>query len=1063
MSIYKSAIHKPITTLLIFAGVIIIGLFSLSRLPIDQFPELELPFVSVMTTYPGASASEIETNVTRLLENSLNSVDGLKTLTSSSRDNMSLIFLELEWGTNLDEVINDIRSYIDITKDRLPDGASYPFIFKFSSSAMPIIQFSATAEESYAGLDKILNDILIPQLNTVDGIGNISISGAPKRYIYVELDQEKMDAYGIPLEMVGAAIAGNNLNLSSGTVKMEKGQYQLQVRTEYVESSEIADLLVTTTPKGQTVYVRDIATVRDTIKDLTLDEKINGRDGVRIIISKQSGANTVQICRDVHKQMAKAKELLPTDINIDLIYDSSEDIQGSINSLQESIMYALLFVVLVVLFFLGRWRATLIIALTIPIALIVAFVYLDFIGSSLNIISLSSLTVAIGMVVDDAIVVLENIMRHIERGSHPREAAKYATNEVWISVIATTLVIIAVFVPLTMLGGMAGVMFKELGWIVTIVISTSTIAAITLTPMLASQLLKSRKMQVDECGKLIEVPTKVNWYQRYAIGFMDKMDLWYAKALRYALRHKTMTIVIAALIFIASLLPFAMGAIGTDFMQESDTGRLNVTVELNRGTRIEETLKTARKLEERFMVLVPEIQRIATTAGSNDEAGISSLFTSTMNNTISFNINCGKKGKRSRSISEISEVLRKEMSLHPEIIDYQARIFSGMGPGGNQTVDVEIYGFDFDVTGILAEDIKQTIHNNVPGARDITISREKERAELKIVVDKEKLALHGLNSATVSSYVRNRVSGMIVGFLKDDGDEHNIVVRMEEKNRNSISTIEDLSIPTPRGGFIKLREVASVEEYWSLPTITRKSRQRMVSVKVTPYKTSLGELAEEIKANLKEIKIPRGVTIRLAGNYEDQQKTFADMGLLMALVVLLVYIVMASQFESFSKPFIIMMSVPFAITGVILALWVTGTTLDMIGALGAVMLVGIVVKNGIVLVDYINLMRDRNYELHEAIALAGASRLRPVLMTAFTTMLGMVPMALSRGEGSELWRPMGIVVIGGLMVSTFVTLIVVPVLYGVMSRHGERNKQEKIRKEYIFMQIENGVENDNNQ
>jgi HAE1 family hydrophobic/amphiphilic exporter-1 len=1052
MSIYKTAIDKPVTTLLIFVAVIVIGVFSLMRLPIDQFPELEPPFISVMTTYPGASASEVETNVTRLLENSLNSVDGLKELNSSSRDNMSLIFLELEWGTNLDEVINDVRSFIDMTKDNLPTGCSNPFIFKFSSSAMPIIQFAFTAEESYAGLDKILNDIVVPQLNRVDGIGNISVSGAPERYIYVDINQEKLDAFGIPLELVGSAISNNNLNLSSGTVKMAKEQYQLQVRTEYIESSEINDLVVTTTPTGKMVYVRDIATVRDTIKDLSLDEKINGSEGVRVIITKQSGANTVQICQDVNKEMESVKKLLPADVKIDLIYDSSLDIQNSINSLQRSILYALLFVVLVVLFFLGKVRATLIIALTIPIALIVSFVYLAFVGSSLNIISLSSLTVAIGMVVDDAIVVLENIMRHIQRGSSPREAAKYATNEVWISVIATTLVIVVVFLPLTMLGGMAGVMFKELGWIVTIVVSTSTLVAITLTPMLSSKILKSKKVKIDENGHIVDIKTKPSWYERYGISLMDKLDNWYAKALRYCLSHKTVTMIVAVLIFVGSLVPLGLGMIGTDFMQQTDSGRLSVTVELNRGTRIEETLKTARQLETRFMELVPEIKIISTSAGSNDDAGISALFNSTTNNTISMNVICTKKYERDRSIFDIAEVLRKEMALYPEIIDYQAQQ-AGFGMGGNSTVDVEIYGYDFNTTDVLAEEIKNVITEKVAGARDVNISREEQRAELKIVVDKEKLAMHGLNSATVSAYVRNRVSGMLAGYLKEDGDEYNILVRMEEENRNSITAIEDLSIPTPAGGKIKLREVAKVEEYWSLPTISRKSRQRIVTVQVSPFETSLGELAVAIEKAIESVDVPQGVTIRLAGDYEEQQETFADMGLFMMLIIMLVYIVMASQFESFNKPFIIMMAVPFAITGVIGALLVTGTSLDMIGALGAIMLVGIVVKNGIVLVDYINLMRDRGNELKEAIALAGASRLRPVLMTAFTTILGMLPMALSQGEGSEMWQPMGIVVIGGLLVSTFVTLIIVPVLYGIMSRHGERNKEEKARKEFIFMQL----------
>lgn len=465
MSIYKTAIDKPITTALIFVAVVIIGIFSYVQLPVDQFPEMDPPYVTVMTTYPGASASEIETNVTKLMENSLNSVDGLKKLTSTSKDNISMVLMEFEWGTDLTEAVNDVRSYIEMTKDNLPDACSTPFVFKFSSSAMPIAQYAITAKESYPGLDKLLNDEVVPQLNRVNGIGNLTLSGTPERYVYVDIDQAKLDPYGIPLETVGQAISGNNLNLSSGTVKMEKEQYQMQVRSEYLESEEINNIIVTTTFDGKQVYVRDLATVRDTIKDLSLDEKTNGQESVRLIVSKQSGGNTVQICRDLRKELDIIRKQLPSDVKISEIYDSSTDIQNSIDSLKESIGYALLFVVLVVLFFLGRWRAALIISLTIPISLIVAFIYLKFgADSSLNIISLCSLTVAIGMVVDDAIVVLENIMKHIERGSRPREAAIYATNEVWVSVIATTLVIVAVFVPLTMLPGMAGIMFKELGW-----------------------------------------------------------------------------------------------------------------------------------------------------------------------------------------------------------------------------------------------------------------------------------------------------------------------------------------------------------------------------------------------------------------------------------------------------------------------------------------------------------------------------------------------------------------------------------------------------------------------
>ena len=1054
MSIYKSAINKPVTTILIFVAVIVIGLFCFLRLPIDQFPEMDPPYVTVMTTYAGASASEIETNVSKVLENTLNSVDGLKNITSQSKENISLVMMEFEWDTDLDEVINDVRSYIDMVKDNLPDECSNPFIFKFSSSAMPIAQYAITAEESYPGLDRLLNDDLLPLLNRVDGIGNLSLSGAPERRIYVEIDPQKLDAYSITLEAVGSAVSANNLNMSSGTVKMNKDQYAMQVRSEYVDSREIGDILVATTADGRQIFVRDIATIRDTIKDLSLDEKFNSKEAVRLIVTKQTGANTVQICEDLEKELKRAEKMLPADVKISKVYDSASDIRDSINSLEESILYALLFVVLVIIFFLGRWRAALIISLTIPIALIVSFIYLKFVDSSLNIISLCSLSVAIGMVVDDAIVVLENITRHIDRGSSPREASIYATNEVWVSVIATTLVIAAVFIPLTMLPGMAGILFKELGWIITIVVCTSTVVAISLIPMLCSKLLKAKKVSVDENGNLIEEDDRAGWYQKYIVeGVLDKLDAWYARALRSCLNHKGLTMAVCTLIFIISLIPLMAGAIGTDFMQQSDNGRLAVTAELELGTRIEETLKTARKLETRFMELCPEIKIISTSAGSNDDAGVSSIFSSTTNYKISMTVNCGEKDERERSVFEIAEILREEMSHYPEIIDYTAAPRGGMGGGGNSSVDVEIYGYDFDATYIFAEQVKDHMAHHIQGARDLTISRDKDRVELKITLDKEKVSRLNLNAQTVAAYIRYRVYGMSCGYLKEDGDEYDILVRLEEEGRNSLTDIEDMSIPLPAGGSVKLCEIAEVGEYWTPPTITRKNRQRFLTVSITPYKTSLGELAQSIEAEMAHLDVPQGVTYILAGDYEDQQESFRDMGMLVLLIILLVYITMASQFESFSKPAIIMLAIPYAVTGVIVALLLTGTTLDMVGALGCIMLVGIVVKNGIVLVDYINLMRDRGYNMQDAIALSGASRLRPVLMTAFTTILGMVPMALSNGSGSEMWKPMGIVVIGGLTVSTFVTLLVVPVMYGIISKDGEREQVAKNRKNFIFMQL----------
>ncbi len=1057
MAIYKTAINKPITTGLIFVAVIVLGLFSLTRLPIDQMPEMDPPYVTVMTTYAGANASEIETNITKLVENSLNSVDGLKNITSTSKDNISVVTLEFEWGSDIDEALNDIRSYVDLLYDNLPDGVSRPMILKLNSSAMPIMIYGFTAEESYSGLNRILEDNVVNVLNRVDGIGNITLSGAPERYVYIDLDPKQLDAFGIPLELVGNAISANNLDLASGTVKMGKEQYQMRVKGEYVESSEIANIVVTTTPTGKQIFVRDLATVRDTIKDLSLDEKINGKDGARLIISKQTGANTVAIANQVRSEMEQIQKTLPPDIQVTQIRDGSEEIVNAINGLTESIFYALLFVILVVLIFLGNWRSTVIIALTIPISLVTSFIYLLLAGSSLNIISLASLTVAIGMVVDDAIVVLENITKHIERGENPREAAIYATNEVWTSVIATTLVLVAVFVPLTMLPGMMGIFMKELGWIVTIVVCVSTTAAITLIPMLSSIMLKEKPFYLTKEARE-EAERKHNekklTFDKTIGRVFNSVEAGYANVLRWCLRHKRVTLIIAAAFFVVSMLPFLTGKIGMDFMKEQDNGSMTISAELQRGTRIEETLKTARKMEQDiYRLLGDDVLVVSTSAGSNDDAGMSALFNSTTNNKISMSVRCTKKYDRKRTIFEMQEEIRRCLAEYPELVTFQVNQGGGMGGGSNNSLQVEIYGYDFDQTTAFTNDLRRRVEQNVPGARDTKVSRDEDRAELKIELDKQKLALHGLNESTVAMYVRNRVNGMSAGYLKEDGEEYNIVVRLREEYRDAISDIEQLSIPTATGKMIKLEELARVEEYWCPPTIERKNRQRYLTLTVMPYKTSLQELAMSVQHEIDQMNIPADIHVDLAGNYKDQQDSTRDMMMLALLILMLVYIVMASQFESFGKPFIIMFSIPFALSGVSLMMYFTGQNIDMIGLLGLILLIGIVVKNGIVLVDYINLMRERGIALNEAIAISGQSRMRPVLMTAFTTILGMIPMATSTSEGSELWTTMGLVVIGGLTVSTFVTLIVVPVLYGALNRRGDQEKLEKTRKKFVFMKI----------
>ena len=1053
MAIYQTAINKPITTALIFVGIIVFGVFSFSKLPIDQFPAMDIPYVSIMTTYPGANGSEIETNVTKVLENSLNSVDGLKEITSQSKDNISVVSLQLNWGQNLDESVNDVRSAIDMVNDNLPDGCSRPMIFKFSTSNFPIMQYAITAKESYAGLEKILEDNVVNVLNRIDGIGNIALSGTPERYIYIDLDQSKLDAYKISVEQIGQAISANNLNLASGSIKMGKEQYQLRVQSEYVESSEINNIVVANR-LGKNIFVKDLANVRDTIRDVNLDERINGQNGIRMVIMKQTGANTVAIVKKVKKMMTEdIMPGLPPDIKAQIIYDSAQTIQNSIDGLSEAVMLAFVFVALVVMFFLGRWRATLIIILSIPISLICAFIYLFVADSSINIISLASLTIAVGIVVDDAIVVLENIMRHIERGSRPREAAIYATNEVWVSVIATTMVIVAVFLPLTMLGGQAGIIFKEMGWIVSICITVSATVAIALTPMLSSLLLKSKKEIINEKGEVEEISANANWYENTVMKWLAALDKWYANLLRWCLGHKLATSLIALAVVIIGFSPVFMGKIGFNFMAQQDNGYMSLKIELQRGTRVEESMRVARQIEADLKSLAPEIKLIASTTGSSDDAGFSALMNQSSNNIITMTVTFPERSQRQRTVFEIAEVFRQYLGNRADVVFSNVSTNMGFGGSGNNNVSVEIYGYDFEATNKVAEEIKNKM-KDVKGARNITVSRDEDRAELQINFDKEKLALSGLSATQVATAVRNRVNGYQAGYLKEDGDEYKIVVRLKEEFRNSITDIEEMTLQTPTGSLIKVKELAKVSEFWAPPTIDHKRRQRIVSVSVTPAGTSLLELANAAREIARGIDLPQGVVINVGGTYEDQMEMSRDMGSLMLLIILLVYIVMASQFESFSKPFLILLgSIPFAFSGAFLALFVTGQELEMVGMLGMILLVGIVVKNGIVLVDYINLMRDRGYELNEAIALSGESRLRPVLMTAITAILGMVPMALSTAEGSEMWIPLGIVVIGGLLFATVVTLVIVPVLYALMSRHGERDKKAKQRKEFLFMRI----------
>ncbi len=1038
MSIYGSAVKNPVTTIMVFVAVIVFGIYSLVKLPIDFYPEMEYPAIMVFTNYNGANASDVERNVSEPLENALNTISDLKQVTSTSRDNVSVVTLEFEYGTSLDAAANDIRDALSMVTSMLPEGVADPVIFKFSTNMMPILFYAVTAEESYAGIENELDEKVVNPLNRIEGIGAVSLMGVPTREVGINIDPLRLEAYHLTVEQIGGVLAAENLNMPSGTVEMGEMSYPLRVQGEFTESDQIRNIVVGNY-QGKTIRIKDVATVNDSIRKMNIDEKVNGRQGIQMMIQKQSGANTVKIAREVEKQLAELEKTLPSDVKILKVFDTSDFITDAINNLSETLMFAFIFVILVVIFFLGRWRATFIIILTIPISLISAFIYLGVSGNTINIISLSSLSIAIGMVVDDAIVVLENITKHIERGGTPREAAIYATNEVWLAVIASTLTIVAVFFPMTMVSGMTGILFHQLGWIVTITIVVSAIAAITLTPMLSSKLLVLRSKR-KQAGRFSHDNTILPW--------LNRLDDFYVKTLHWSLHHRRTVIWGSVLLFVLSIV-LAAFTVKSEFIPQPDQGQLTVAVELQPGLRVGETVKVARQIDDYINREIPEKDLVTTSAGSDDNAGYTAVFQNSGSNIINVTLILTKAGERKRSVFEVADAFRKYLANIPEIVKFKVSTGDAEMSGTSNTVDVEIYGYDFNKTTAVANEIADRV-KKLQGATDVQISREKSKPELRVKLDQDKMSQAGLNTATVSTILRNRIVGLTASKFRESGNEYDIVVRFKESSRNSIADIENIGIPSP-SGIIRLGDIGTVEEFWSPPNVERKRRERLVTVSTVPYKVSLGTMANEIKAEVNKVNLPEGIMVDVGGAYEDLTESFTDLAMLLLVSMILVYIVMASQFESLKMPLIIMASIPFAFTGVILALVLTGTTLSVIAALGAIMLVGIVVKNAIVLIDFTNLMRDRDFSLDEAILKAGRSRLRPVLMTTATTILGMLPLALSKAEGSEIWKPMGISVIGGLTFSTLVTLVIVPVIYRTVVRRAERRKSKETE-ELDFME-----------
>ncbi len=997
-----------------------------------MLPEIESPTISVFTRWEGAGTEDMETKVTRVIESALGSVTDLDEITSSTGEGVSRVTCKFKWGTELGEASNDMRDLLERAKRRLPDDADEPILFKFNTSNMPILFFGVTCHENREGMYDVVNDELVDILKRVPGVGSVEAFGGLSRQINVRLDPSRLAAYGLSLPDVAAAIHGDNRTEPAGNLKIGSIDYTIRVPGEFERPDEIGNVVVKRSGDAL-VRLSDIATVEDGFVEKDNVVETNGRWSMMMMVQKRSGENTVAVCERVLARIEQLKANLPADYQIVLIGDTSDAIRKSIRSVGRTVLYGGIFVLLTTLFFLRSFRTSLIIGLTIPFSLIIAFVFMYAMGWTINIMSLSALAVAVGMVVDNAVVVLENIISHLGRGSKRREAAMFGSDEVGLAVVASTLTTIVVFLPLVFIEGVAGIMMKQLGGLVTATLCASLLCSLYLTPMLASVILKAPSDR-PQTGFVARFHT---WSERQFVRFEDA----YGRLLELALRGRWLVVALAAAAVAGSVLLFR--TVGSELMGSEDTGSLRVSYELPVGTRYERTAETGR----RVVALVREVIGDARIESFSLRAGGGGgMFGgSRSSNGGEVRVKLVPAAQRDRTADQYGDEITRRIRQWPEIAKAFAssdNFLNRILRGGGASLEVNLYGYNLDRTTALAREVAR-IAEETPGARDVRISQDMGRPELALRIDRFRAAALGLAMSSIVDSLSTLFQGSAATQYREDDDEYDVQLRLDEPQRRSIEDIRRSEVITPGGGRVRIDSIAGIEERLGPVTISRKNQERIVTVEFDTIDRPQGDVMGDIRRRMgAEILVPNGVTVEYGGMIEEQEDSERAMLLMIGLGILLVYMVMAGQFESFRHPFIIMFALPFAFCGVAVALYLTGTPMSMIGYIGAVLLVGVVVNNAIVLIDYINLLRTRGLRLREAIVQSGRQRLRPVLITTCTTILGMLPMAISTAEGAETWRPLGIVVIGGLSVSTLVTLVIVPVLYHLMEARGARKAEE---------------------
>jgi len=1020
MKLSRFAVHRPIFTVMVTLIVIILGGVSLSRLPIDLMPDITYPVLSISAGYGNASPEEIEDLITRPLEEAMSAVPGVEEVTSTSSEGHSNVRVAFSWGTDLDAAANDIRDRLDRVVARLPEEAERPSLRKFDPASFPILILGASSKLDPVEMRRIIDDQIKYRIERVPGVASLDVWGGREREIHVDLDEDRIKALGLPLDQILNRIKAGNVALPAGTI--EQGRFEVTVRTpgEYTSLEELRNTVVATR-EAVPIRLRDIASVEDTWRRVTRVVRINGGEGIRLSVNKQSGTNTVEVAQRVLKEIERLNHDIP-QVEVIPIIDTSDYIRRSMTNVGSAAFYGGIFAVFVLLFFLRNIWSTMIIAAAIPISIVAAFALIYFGGFSLNIMTLGGLALGIGMLIDNSIVVLENIYRLREAGEAEKEAALRGSEEVTAAIIASTLTTLAVFLPLIFVRGMAGVMFKQLAVVVSFSLACSLAVALTLVPMLGARFLRPTSL---------EATLTETWGHRVfrASGrFFSRMDSKYRKVLHFALTHRLLVVIGAAALLGGSfaLIPL----VGVDLMPQSDEGEVRVSVEMEVGTKLKLVDEKMRLIESMVIEEVPEIKTmVASAGGSGWHSG---------GNRGRIRIALKPKAERKRSGEEIASDLRRKLSNIPGV-EIRTRTGRGLfmlrvGSSSAERVQIEIRGYDLEVADALAERVKE-LAEQTEGVTDASVSRESGSPEELVLVDRDRAADMKVTVSQIAGMLQTALSGSRAGSYRQGGDEYAILVRLQNAEQLALSNILDLMLTNADGEPVVLRNLVHVGARKGPVRIERKDQERLVTVSANISGRDMGSIIGDIRERLREVPVPRDFSIAFSGDYEEQQKAFRELALGLVLSLVLVYMVMACLYESVRDPFVVMFSVPLAAIGVILMLFITGTTFSIQSFIGCIMLGGIVVNNAILLVDHTNLLRRvHGMDLFEAIEEAGRRRLRPILMTAMTTIFALIPLALGLGEGGEAQAPLARAVIGGLTSSTLITLVFVPVVYSVFER-----------------------------